>query len=81
MPKIAQISVHNPYQDMGQTDYTGFFNNLSFTPTVEELNRTTASRGEVSQPCSAVQEENEDRLFGTHIREAATTLKKLIRPR
>ncbi len=79
MEKIFEISIHNPYKDMGQTDAGGFFNNLSFTPTVRELNRTTSSSGEVSQTASSpVQEEDDDRLFGTHIREAATTMKKIF---
>jgi hypothetical protein len=78
MEKIFLMSAQNPYQDMKQTNYRVFINNLSFTPTVEELNRTVTLGAEISQSCSNVQDGGHDRLFGTHIREAATALKKLF---
>jgi len=48
MSETLKVFVNNPYQDASQTDYHGFVNNLSFTPTVEELNRNSLSRGDVS---------------------------------
>jgi len=73
-----QISIHNPYQNLGQGNYTGFSNNLSFEPTVEELNRTATLGGEVSLGESAPREGSDEPAFGTHITEAVTTVKKLF---
>ena len=81
MEKIFLMAAQNPYQDTKQTNYSAFINNLSFTPTVEELNRTVTLGAEISQACSNVQDGGDDRLFGTHIREVATTLKKLFHTR
>jgi hypothetical protein len=81
MEKIFLKSAQNPYQVAKQTNYSVFINSLSCTPTVEELNRTVTLGAEISQVCSNVQDGGDDRLFGTHIREAATTLKKLFHTR
>lgn len=80
MAQTFQSSVQNPNKDTHQTNYAVFVNNLSFSPTVEELNRSITSGGELSQTCSPVQEVD-DPMFGTHIREAATTVKKLFHAR
>jgi hypothetical protein len=78
MTKALEVFVKNPYQNMGQAHSTVFFNNLSFNPTVEELNRTAAFPGQSSQSASLPQRKDEEPLFGEHIREAATTVKKLF---
>lgn len=74
---MFKITVHNAYQDVGQETYTGFSNNLSFDPTVEEMNRNSSYCGGISDG----QEGNIEPLFGAHIREAATTVKKLFSSR
>lgn len=74
-----QISIQNPYQNLGQSTYTGFMNNLSFEPTVEELNRTSSFGGDFSIRESGVDDVPDEPLFGTHVREAMTTITKLLR--
>jgi hypothetical protein len=81
MTKMLEITVHNAYQDAVQGDYTDFLNNLSFTPTVQELNRNSSSPGQVSDGSLPEPEGEPEPLFGTHIREAAGTVKKLFRSR
>jgi hypothetical protein len=61
---MFEISVHNAYQDASQGNYTDFSNNLSFEPTVDELNRNTSHPGGVSEG----QEIGGEPLFGEHIR-------------
>jgi hypothetical protein len=74
-----QISTFNQYQNLGQSNYEGFMNNFSFEPTVEELNRTAKFGGEISIQESVSQDVLDEPLFGTHIREAVTTITKLLR--
>jgi hypothetical protein len=69
------ITTQNPYNSAGQATVNGFFNNLSYDPTVEELNRTISSSREAVQPTES---EAEEPAFGTHLREAAGTVKKLF---
>jgi hypothetical protein len=70
-----QIDVTNPYKDTTQVDCsTGMgINNLSFEPTVQEFNQLIGSSDGTD-----VREDDVEPLFGTHIREAVTTLKKLL---
>jgi hypothetical protein len=74
MEEMLKIFLNNPYQDAVQANSIGFLNNTSFTPTVEEINRTLSPRGDSFQAVS----ESDEPFFGTHIREAATTVKKLL---
>lgn len=81
---ILQILNQNPYQNAGQaTD--GFSNNLRYCTvdgnpvTAEEFNTKIGSSGEMAQSVSSGAEGSEDEpLFGTHLREAATTLRKIF---
>jgi hypothetical protein len=76
---MQQIMIQNPYQTPGQSTYTGFNNNnLSFEPTVEELNRTASFGGQISIKESGCSEIADEPLFGAHIREAAGTVRKLF---
>lgn len=75
------ISAHNPFKDAAQGIPDRFYNNLSFNPTVEELNEKIGSSPRVVENAG---EDNGRReasgpLFGTHIREAAVSIKKLFR--
>lgn len=75
---MPDISIHNPFKDAAQGTADHFYNNLSYSPTVEELNAKIGSSPKmVGIP--AVQAEPAEPLFGTHIREAATSVKKLFR--
>jgi len=73
------LIIQNPFQDSGENTVAGFSNNLSFSPTVEELNRATTQSGGISEgtPAPAAEADYEP-LFGTHLREAADTLKKVF---
>jgi hypothetical protein len=42
------IPIQNPYSNAGQVTVIGFLNNLSYTPTIEELNRTILTSRELS---------------------------------
>jgi hypothetical protein len=78
------ISISNPYKDINQSSFGGdFFNNLSFSPTVKELNEIIGGHQEIHQLTSTSSngQETEEPLFGTHIREAAKTVKKLFSSR
>ena len=70
------ISIANPYQNLSQSASTDLMNNLSLSPTGSEFNRTLGSGGSTTT-INAVPTGGEP-LFGTHIREAATTVKKLF---
>ena len=73
-----RIDVANPYKDAIQVDGPGMgINNLSFTPTVEEFNHLIGSSDDAGVRNVSGNDEVEP-LFGTHIREAAATLKKLF---
>lgn len=71
-------SIDNPYQNIGQSASTDLMNNLSLSPTTSEFNRTLSFGGSTTTLNSAIVETEGEPLFGTHIREAATTVKKLF---
>jgi len=72
-----QIFLKNPYQDVEQAKDATFSTNLSFRPTVEEMNRVTSLPGGISEGSAPAEDEVEP-MFGTHIREAAGTIRKLF---
>jgi hypothetical protein len=77
---LLDISIHNPFKDASQGVADHFYNNLSFNPTVEELNQKIGSSPDMGLDTEgSTQAEPSEPLFGTHIREAATSVKKLFR--
>jgi hypothetical protein len=77
---LPDISAHNPFKDASQGVADHFYNNLSFNATVEELNQKIGSSPQmVRNTGEDVKAEPSEPLFGTHIREAAASVKKLFR--
>jgi hypothetical protein len=83
---ILQIQFlnQNQYQNAGQTA-DGFSNNLRYCTvdgnpvTAEEFNTKIGGSGEMARSVSSADDTEDEPLFGTHLREAATTLKKIFR--
>lgn len=82
-----QILCQNPYQNARQVGPTeGFSNNLPYygdiegdVVTAEVFNAKMGTSREMAQRISVpLLEEEDEPLFGAHIREAATTLGKLF---
>ena len=75
----------NAYQNAAQASQGGFSNNLRYCnvengfSTVQEFNTKIGSSLDMAKRLSQPQEEEEDEpLFGTHIRQAATTIRKIF---
>lgn len=49
-----ELTTQNPYTNAGQATVNGFANNLSYKPTVEELNRTITGDALQNTPFDAV---------------------------
>jgi hypothetical protein len=79
MPGTTELLIQNPYSNAGQATVNGFLNNLSYAPTLEELNRAiTSSRDAAQKFGTEANEEPVEPAFGTHVHEAATTVEKLF---
>jgi len=78
MADTMELFIQNPYSDAGQMTVNGFFNNLSYNPTVEELNRTIIHSSEAVQH---TEPEKDEPAFGTHIREAVEIVKDWTKSR
>jgi hypothetical protein len=77
MPQ-PEINMKNPRQDIGQAKDSTFSTNLSFDPSIEEMNRVSLVPGGISEVQVAPEEDENDPMFGTHLREAAGTLRKIF---
>ena len=76
--RSPKIEVVNAYQNLGQAIASlSNVSNLSFSPTIEELNRIWSGHGStVSVEDRKVEQlEPDDALFGTHLREAIRTVR------
>jgi hypothetical protein len=54
MSDTFELKTQNPYSNAGQATVSGFSNNMSYKPTVEELNRTITSIAFESTPFDAI---------------------------
>jgi hypothetical protein len=54
MEDTMKVLTQNPYSNAGQGTVNGFSTNLSYKPTVEELNRTITGVAHENTPFSAV---------------------------
>jgi hypothetical protein len=73
----------NPYQNIGQANVDGFSNNLRYCDvgqvTAEEFNAKLGSSKDTERCVSDPENDKaEEPLFGTHLREAASTVRKLF---
>ena len=75
-PRIAAV---NCLQNFGQNaERLPYLGNISFSPTIQELNRLLSGRGStvVGEKDRQVEQlEPSDALFGTHLREAIRTVR------
>ena len=82
MSNTTQLLTKNAFDNLGQATVSGFFNNLSFTPTVEELNRNVTSSADAAHIFFGTKLQSADEpvepAFGTHIREAAVAVRRLL---
>ncbi|MGB6358576.1 MAG: hypothetical protein WBF30_07330 [Candidatus Acidiferrales bacterium] len=76
---LPNISINNPFKDASQGNADHFYNNLSFSPTVEELNEKIGSSPSMVGAALQAPREADEPMFGVHIREAAASVKKLLR--
>jgi len=81
------VLIQNPYQNAGATTMDSPLNNLPYNDVqeapvrAEEFNAKIGSSKDMAQRiCGAVENESEEDepMFGTHLREAATTVRKLF---
>ena len=84
---VSMLFVQNPYQNTGQAVLEGPFSNLRcgdlLRPvTVAEFNANIGSSLDMAERMSPTpvqsMDENDEPLFGVHLREAAATLRKVF---
>lgn len=71
----SQILVSNNFENLGQPSRIASMGTTpSFEPTVQELNAVVVGRGDATQSG----DDTSEPAFGEHVREAATTVRKLF---
>ena len=79
MNDAPKITAANCLQNLGQNvERFSYLGNMSFSPTIQELNRLWSGRGSTvvgDKDRQVEQLEPDDALFGTHLREAIRTVR------